>query len=115
VHQNGKSMRRVLSLTELERYYAPENKMVTRQVFEWDPVNDVHIFRGLFNSYILETKIARMLGMTDTRMIYKEMELRRKILDRMVEEKIFNYFDVWDVIKKYHYGGVEALPFKLEK
>jgi archaeal flagellar protein FlaI len=114
VHQNGKSMRRVLSLTELERYYAPENKMVTRQVFEWDPINDKHLFRGLFNSYILESKIARMLGLTDTRDIYKEVEKRKKILEKMVELQIFNYFDVWEIIKKYHYGGLEALPFKID-
>jgi flagellar protein FlaI len=114
VHQNGRSLRRVLSLTEIERYFAPENKMVTRQVFDWDPVNDKHLFRGLFNSYLLESKIARMLGMTDTRLIYKELDVRKKILEKMIELKIFNYFDVWEVIKKYHYGGVEGLPFKLE-
>jgi archaeal flagellar protein FlaI len=107
-------MRRVLSITELERYYAPENKMVTRQVFEWDPVNDKHLFRGLFNSYVLETKIARMLGMQDTRLIYKELEQRRKVIEKMIELKIFNYFEVWELIKKYHYGGLEALPFKVD-
>ncbi|HLP79809.1 MAG TPA: type II/IV secretion system ATPase subunit [Acidobacteriota bacterium] len=115
VFQNGRSMRRVISITELERYYAPEAKMVTRQVFDWDPSADKHTFRGLFNSYILETKIAKLMGLADTREIYKELTLRTKILDRMVEERIFNYFDVWDVIKRFHHGGLEALPFKLEK
>jgi len=115
VFQNGRSLRRVLSLTEIERYYAPENKMVTRQVFEWEPTTDKHTFRGLFNSYILEAKVAKMMGLTDTREIYKELDLRTKILTRMVEEGIFNYFDVWEVIKKFHFGGVDALPFKLER
>lgn len=113
VHQGGRSVRRVLSITELERYYEPENKMVTREVFSWDPINDKQIFRGLYNSYLLEKKIATMQGMTDTREIYNEMDLRRRILDKMVEHKIFNYFDVWNVLKNYHYGGKSTLPFSI--
>jgi flagellar protein FlaI len=114
VFQNGRALRRVLSVTEIERYYAPENKMVTRQVFEWEPTTDKHIFRGLFNSYILEAKIAKIMGMLDTREIYKELDLRTRIISKMIELGIFNYFDVWEVIKKYHFGGVAGLPFKLD-
>lgn len=113
VFRDGKFVRRVLSLTELERYYAPADKMVTREVFTWDSVSDVHNFRGLFNSYILEQKIAKVLGYKDPRKIYTEMEERAKILRRMVEEEIFDYFEVWEVIKNYHYAGKESLPFKL--
>ncbi len=113
VEQGGHFVRRVLSLTEIERYYDIENKMITRQVFAWDPVRDVHIFRGLYNSYILEKKIAMILGYEDTRDIYKELDLRKRILEKMVENKIFNYFDVWEVIKKYHEEGLSGLPFTL--
>lgn len=109
----GHSARRVLSATELERYYDVTKKIITRQVFLWDPRRDRHFFRGLYNSFILEEKIARMLGMTDKRDIYTELDLRRRILDRMVQEEIFNYFDVWDIIRKFHEGGVAALPFTL--
>ena len=115
VSNRGQTLRRVLSVTELERYYAPADKMITRQVFEWNPAHDNHIFRGMLNSYILEEKIARMVGYEDTREIYTEMQLRRKILDKMVENQIFNYFDVWEVIKNYHIAGKEALPFSLEE
>lgn len=113
VEVKGKAARRVLSATELERYYDATKKVITRQVFLWDPRKDKHIFRGLFNSYILEDKIAGMLGMVDTRDIYTEMDLRKRILERMVQEEIFNYFDVWDVIRKFHEGGVSSLPFSL--
>ena len=54
-----------------------------------------------------------MLGMTDKRDIYAELDLRRRILQKMVEQEIFNYFDVWDVIRKFHEGGIAALPFSL--
>ncbi len=113
VEQGGHFVRRVLSVTEIERYYDVENKMITRQVFNWDPVTDEHRFRGMFNSYILEKKIATMLGYKDTRDIYKELELRKRILEKMVEHKIFNYFDVWDVISRYKSEGKKALPFQL--
>ena len=111
VEQQGHFVRRVMSVTEIERYYDVENKMITRQVFNWDPRSDEHRFRGMFNSYILEEKIAKMLGYDDTRDIYKDLELRRKILQRMVENKIFNYFDVWNVISKYQNEGLAGLPF----
>jgi flagellar protein FlaI len=113
VSHGGHFVRRVLSVTELERYYEPENKMITREVFSWDSVNDKFIFRGLYNSYILEKKIALMLGFQDTRQIYTEMDKRQKILDKMIEQKIFNYFDVWEIIKNFHIGGEATLPFAM--
>jgi flagellar protein FlaI len=113
VSNKGQRLRRVLSVTELERFYAPANKMITRQVFEWLPSKDLHVFRGMLNSYILETKIAKMIGYEDTWDIYKELDLRKRILDKMVENEIFNYFDVWELIKNYHIVGKEALPFDI--
>jgi archaeal flagellar protein FlaI len=113
VSNKGQHLRRVLSVTEIERFYTPASKMITRQVFEWNPTRDVHIFKGMLNSYILETRIAKMIGMEDTRDIYKELDLRKKILDKMIEHEIFNYFDVWEVIKNYHIIGKEALPFEI--
>lgn len=114
VTNKGQHLRRVLSVTELERFYAPASKIITRQVFEWNPTNDAHIFKGMLNSYVLETKIARMIGYEDTRDIYKEMDLRKKILDKLVEHEVFNYFDVWEIIKNYHIIGKEALPFSID-
>ncbi len=113
VSVEGHLVRRVLSVTEIERYYDLEKKVITRQVFGWDPVNDEQRFRGLYNSYILEKKIATMKGLEDTRDIYGELETRRKILDAMVEHKIFNYYDVWEIIKKFYSEGLEGLPFEV--
>jgi flagellar protein FlaI len=111
VMHNGKRLRRVLSVTEIERYYDVENKVITREVFNWDSVNDKHQFRGLFNSYILEKKIAATLGYEDTRDIYTELDRRKKILEKMIDEEIDNYFDVWDTISKFEKQGEAALPF----
>lgn len=114
VFRENHFVRRVLSVTEMERYYAPANKMITRQVFDWNPKKDVHAFRGLFNSYILEQKIARILGYENTRDIYKDMDIRRRIIEKMIENQIFNYYDVWEIIKKFRLDGLEALPFKID-
>jgi flagellar protein FlaI len=113
VSHNGHMLRRVLSVTEIERFYQPSKQMVTREVFDWDPAEDKHRFRGMFNSHVLEDKIAKMLGMTDTREIYKELKKRTIILQKMIENKIFNYFDVWELIKNYHFKGERALPFSI--
>ncbi len=111
VSQGGHFVRRVLSITEIERYYDAEKKVITREVFSWDPVNDVHRFRGLYNSYILEKKIAAILGYQDTREIYKELELRTRIIQKMIENQVFDYFAVWDLLKKFHEEGLRGLPF----
>ncbi len=113
VNNKGQRVRRVLSITELERYYAPAQKLVTRQVFEWNPVEDAHYFRGMLSSYILEKKIAMMMGMKDPRDIYKLVERRKKILELMVRNGIFNYYDVWELLKSYHIMGEDSLPFKV--
>lgn len=115
VFRENQYVRRVLSVTELERYYAPADKMITRQVFDWSPKKDLHTFRGLFNSYILEQKIARMLGYQNTRDIYKDMDLRKKIIEKMIENQIFNYYDVWEIIKKFNLDGKAGLPFTIEE
>jgi archaeal flagellar protein FlaI len=111
VNQGGHFVRRVLSITEIERYYDAEKKVITREVFSWDSVSDAHRFRGLYNSYILEKKIASMRGYQDTRDIYKELDLRTRIIDKMIENGIFDYYEVWALLKKYHEEGVRGLPF----
>lgn len=113
VNRKGEKLRRVLSLTELERYYEPDDAMVTREVVTWDPATDVHNFRGMYNSYILEQKIAKMLGYADTRKIYDVMKKRSHIIERMIEEEIFNYYEVWETLQKFYYTGEEGLPFKI--
>ena len=115
VSHKGKMVRRVLDVTEIERYYAPANQVVTRQVFQWDPVEDKHIFKGMNNSYILENKIAKMAGYSDTRLIYEEMKKRETLILKLIEYKLFNYFEVWDLIKNYFYGGESTLPFTLDE
>ena len=113
VYLHGKFVRRVLSVTELIKYYDELGKVGTATVFEWVPATDEFGFLGWHNSYILEEKIARLLGYKDVRDIYNELTFRASIIDKMIKEGIFNYFDVWEIVKSYYYKGKEGLPFSV--
>jgi len=113
IYRKGQFLRRCLVVEEIEGYYEEIGGVVTRTVFEWDSVTDRHNFRGLYNSYILENKIAQTAGFEDPRQIYEEMFLRSRILQRMVELKIFNYFEVTKIIWSFYKKELQGLPFKL--
>ncbi|MEM5872935.1 MAG: type II/IV secretion system ATPase subunit [Candidatus Aenigmatarchaeota archaeon] len=111
VYIKGKMERRVLKIYEIERYIHELKRIAAREVFVWDRINDKHVFRGKYNSYVLEYKIAPLLRLPDRRKIYDILEERAKILKRMVEEEIFDFFEVWEVIKKFYSEGKKGLPF----
>lgn len=113
VYRQGVFLRRCVSVEEIEGYMEESKGVITRAVFQWDPLHDVHHFRGLNNSYILENLIAHKLGYADKKKIYVELELRAKILKKMVEQNIFDYYKAKDIIWAFERGGVEALPFSL--
>ncbi|AIU70917.1 hypothetical protein TEU_11600 [Thermococcus eurythermalis] len=113
VYIKGKFLRRTVSVVEIEGYYEELGGVATRNVFEWDPVADKHIFRGFNNSYILERKIAEIAGYEDPKDIYNELFLRARILQRMVELGITNYWDVYKEIKAFYLKGLEGLSFRV--
>ncbi|UCE81049.1 MAG: type II/IV secretion system ATPase subunit [Methanobacteriota archaeon] len=111
VYRSGKLIRRVLSIEEILGYSESMGGVMTRAVFVWNPVNDQHIFRGMNNSYILEERVAVKRGYKDKRDIYKELALRAKILDRMIEMNMTNYKTVNDILRAFQKEGVSGLPF----
>ncbi len=113
VYVKGKFLRRTINVVEIEGYYEELGGVATRNVFEWDPVADKHIFRGFNNSYILERKIAEVAGYEDPKEIYNELFLRARILQRMVELGITNYWDVYREIKAFYQKGIEGLSFRI--
>ncbi|WP_297516594.1 type II/IV secretion system ATPase subunit [Thermococcus sp.] len=113
VYVKGKFLRRTVSVVEIEGYYEELGGVATRNVFEWDAVADKHIFRGFNNSYILERKIAEIAGYEDPKDIYNELFLRARILQRMVELGITNYWDVYKEIKAFYLKGLEGLSFRV--
>lgn len=110
VYVNGKFLRRTTSINEIEGYYEELGGVSTKQVFQWDPNSDRHIFRGMNNSYILEQRIAATAGLPDTKMIYDELFKRARIIRYMAENKINSYYDVIHIIKEFYSKGDVGLP-----
>ena len=111
MYYRGSFVRRTISVEEIEGYRKELGGVVTRAVFRWDPIDDKHIFRGLYNSFILEKKIAPRMGFEDPRQIYDELFFRARILKKMVEQKILRYNDVLRIIVRFQRYGREGLPF----
>jgi len=113
VYVKGRFLRRVLNVVEIEGYYEELGGVATRSVFEWDSVSDRHIFRGMNNSYVLERKIAEVAGYEDPKDIYNELFLRARIIQRMAELEITDYWDVYREIKNFYEKGIQGLSFRV--
>ena len=113
VYINGRVERRILSLTEIIKYDDKVGKILSKEVFQWDHIKDIHNFRGLYNSHILENKIAKKLGLKDTREIYEILNERKKIIEKMVENKILDNKEILKIFKLYKLFGISSLPFTI--
>jgi flagellar protein FlaI len=45
--------------------------------------------------------------------IYDEFDTRKKILQRLVEEKIFDYYEVLQIIWTYYKEGIKGLQISI--
>ena len=113
VERKGKRIRRVLSVDEIEGYNKQADGIISRQAFIWNAAEDTHSFKANRNSFILEQRIAKNAGFSDAMQIYEEFDKRKRILQRMVDEKIFDYYKVVDCIWSYYREGDAGLPFSL--
>ena len=113
VERKGKKIRRVLSVDEIEGYNREVDGIISRRAFEWNPIDDTHMFKANRNSYILERKIARIAGLQDQMKIYEDFDRRKYILQRMVEEKIFDYYEVVQFIWTFYREGIKGLPITI--
>lgn len=113
VERKGKRLRRVLSVDEIEGYNKEVDGIMSRKAFEWNPADDTHVFKANRNSYILEQRCAKNAGYTDLTKIYEEFDKRKHILDRMVEEKIFDYYEVVQFVWTFYREGEQRLPISL--
>jgi flagellar protein FlaI len=113
VRRGDDILRRVTSVVEIEGYSKEMGGVVTREVFYWDPVEDEIVFQGMNNSYIMEEKVASLLGYSDTREIYEDIEFRAEIIRRSIQENIVGYHEVNEVIQDFQRDGVEGLPFDM--
>ncbi|KYK20620.1 hypothetical protein AYK25_08785 [Thermoplasmatales archaeon SM1-50] len=113
VERKGKRIRRVLSVDEVEGYNKEVDGIMSRKAFEWNAVDDTHAFKANRNSYTLESRIAKMAGLSDPMQIYDEFDRRKLILERMLEEKIFDYYEVVQFIWTFYREGEKSLPISI--
>jgi len=113
VYVNGKVERRIISITEVIKYNDEVKKVLTKEVFLWDGVKDKHMFRGMYNSFVLEQKIAKYIGLKDQREIYDIMDKRARIISKLIENEIMDYFEVVKLLKRFREEGDRSLPFPI--
>jgi len=110
IERNGKMIRRVTAIDEIEGYNREVDGIMSRTAFTWKSDEDTHQFKANRNSFILEEKIAKNAGYADTAKIYDEHERRKHILDRLVEEDIMDYYEVVQCIWGFYREGEKGLP-----
>ena len=87
--------------------------IMSRCAFKWNAADDSHEFKANRNSFVLEQRIAKIAGYEDPTMIYTEFDKRKHIIERMVEEKIFDYYEVVQFIWKYYREKEKGLPISI--
>ena len=110
----GGIARRVTGIDEVIGYNKHSDGVLTRGMFEWDPVKDKHYFRGMFQSHLLENKIAAMAGFANKRDIYDEMLKRAAALDKMADRDLTHYDDVFDLLDIFYIQGWDEFVANVE-
>ena len=105
---NGNLVRRITGVDEVIGYNKHSDGVLTRGMFEWDPLKDKHYFRGMFQSHLLENKIAAQAGFANKRDVYDEMLRRASALGRRVDRNLTHYDDVFGLLNIYYNSGWET-------
>ncbi|HMA04653.1 MAG TPA: type II/IV secretion system ATPase subunit, partial [Methanomicrobiales archaeon] len=105
---SGETVRRMLSVNELVGYNPDTGGISFVEMFKWNPVNDTFEFTGKGASFLLENKIATMLGFPDSRKaeIYDEVDKRARILERLHRAGYTDYRDLFQMIVKVKKEGL---------
>ncbi|MFW3145464.1 MAG: type II/IV secretion system ATPase subunit [Thermoplasmatota archaeon] len=113
IYEEGRILRRCSAIEEIIKYSKEKGGILTRTIFEWDPIRDQHYFTGMYNSYILEHKIAPKMGLEFSKDIYTELDRRDRVIRAMVENDILGYDEVNSIFKAYSEKGWEGIPKEL--
>jgi flagellar protein FlaI len=108
---SGETVRRMLSINELVGFNPETQGFSFVEMFHWNPQTDMFDFTGKGSSYLLENKIATMLGIPDHKKaaIYNELEKRARILERLHKAGYTGFYDLFHMITKVKKQGLLAL------
>tara|TARA_Y100000768_G_scaffold60931_1_gene41316 strand:- start:108 stop:1853 length:1746 start_codon:yes stop_codon:yes gene_type:complete len=110
----GGIARRITGVSEVIGFDKTADGILTRNMFEWDPVADVVYFRGMFQSDMLENKIAPRMGFRSKRDIYDELERRTNAIQVMCDRDLTHYDDVYDLLDVYYKEGWDRFASAIE-
>lgn len=104
----GGTVRRMLSINELVGYDPETEGFSFMAAFVWDPATDTFTFTGRGSSYLLENKIATMLGIPENRRaeIYDEVDKRARILERLHKAGYTQFWDLFHMTTKIKKQGL---------
>jgi flagellar protein FlaI len=94
----GRPTRRASTTTELVALDPETKRILTEDIFRWNPKDDSFVFSG--DSTILE-KNMRKYDITQEE-IRSELNRRKTVLEWMVNKSIRRYTDVANVIREYY-------------
>ncbi len=97
VKKEGKFVRRIGEVIEIEGYDSKNKELKTNVIFKWDPINDIFIPK---DSYILKN-LADRAGWSEQE-IHDEILRRVNILDWMKSRSVFHFRDVARVVNMYY-------------
>jgi flagellar protein FlaI len=105
---DGQLVRRMISCNELVGFNPETQGFTFVEMFSWEPVSDTFIWSGKGSSFLLENKIATMLGMPESRKaeIYLEVEKRAKILERLHKAGYTKFWDLFHMMTKIKKQGL---------
>lgn len=109
---DGKLLRRVVSVDEVVGYSPKKGGVLTKNVFFWDPNTDTLVFRGHYNSYILEDKIALERGYSDKTQIYQELRRRERFLRQLMDDQKIETDDMVDMLAGFYARRQEGIGSK---
>jgi flagellar protein FlaI len=104
----GKMARRMVSISEIVGYDPIAQSFSFIEIFQWDSSTDTFLFTGDGNSYLLEYKIAPKLGIPlhKKRRIYNELERKAKILEKLNDQGVKNFYELLNVLAKAQRDGL---------
>jgi len=108
MERRGKLLRRVLTVNEIIGYDPSEDKVIFLPTFIYDPDRDAHNFMGM--SYLLENVVLlfRGWGRDKLQNLYKELDMRKEILNYLAEKRP-RYVDVFKTVIEVSRRGVKAV------
>jgi len=108
MEREGKLLRRVLTVNEIIGYDPGEDRVIFLPTFIYDPDRDTHNFMGM--SYLLENVVLLFRGWGRDRLqdLYKELDMRKEILNYLAEKRP-RYVDVFRTVIEVSRRGVEAV------